>query len=304
MDIGDTLRFFRTQSNYTQKEMLPNHSDPSTYSRIENNKRPARLTDIKDILEKLSITSEEFFSFSEIDNKQEEFSKLYYYCGSHLDNSFKKKKLISYYNELSNNQNKNLKELSNYIAIKNYFYEHWIEIDEVTTEELNDIYNYLINKKVFFQYDYILISNLIPHFSTKQSDIIISKAIPIPFEEKRDHLTKKFAYNALINLISIRLHDKDYERAGRYIRLAKKQDKSNNNYSYRMNLQYLSNLLSYLEKGEPIYMEHIYDFIHILEDIGDYTHASNIKKELKSLTHNTGATENHRYYPIAMIKKD
>ena len=304
MNIGDTLRFFRTQSNFTQKEMLPNNSDPSTYSRIENNKRPARLTDIQDILDKLSINPEEFFSFSSIDEKQEEFRNLYYYCGAHLDNHSKKKKLVLYYEELSNNPNKNLREVSNYVAIKNFFYEYWVEIDDITVEETNMLFDYLIKKKIYFHYDYILISNLMSHFNVKQADLIIARAIPINIEEKRDHLTKKFAYNALINLISIRLHDKDYERAGRYIRLAKKQDKLNNNYSYRMNLQYLSNLLSYLEKGEPIYMEHIYDFIHILEDIGDYAHASNIKKELKSLTHYTGANENHRRYPTALIKED
>lgn len=304
MNIGDTLRFFRTQSNFTQKEMLPNHSDPSTYSRIENNKRPAKITDIKDILDKLSISSEEFFSFASIDEAQKEFRNLYYYCGSHLENNSKKKKLILYYEELCNNPNKNLRELSNYIAIKNYFYEHWDEIDEITNEELDSIFNYLLKKKVYFQYDYILISNLMAHFNAKQADLIISRAIPIALEKDRDNLTKKFAYNSLINLISIRLHDKDYERAGKYIRLAKKQDKLNNNYSYRMNLQYLSNLLSYLEKGEPVYMEHIYDFIHILEDIGDYAHASNIKKELKSLTHYAGNIENHRRFPIAMIKED
>lgn len=304
MNIGDTLHFFRTQANFTQKEMLSNHSDPSIYSRIENNKRPPRIGEIKDILNKLSIESEEFFSFASLDIEQDEFRNLFYYCAKHLENSPKKKKVLSYYKELSAKKNKSLKELSNYIGIKNYFYDHWEEVTEVTIDELESIFNYLMNKKVYFQYDYILISNLIHHFTVKQADLIISKAIPIVYEEKRDSVTKNFAYNSLINLISIRLHDKDYERAAKYIRLAKKQDKLNNNYNYRMNIQYLSNLLSYLEKGEPIYMEHIYNFIHILEDIGDYTHADNIKKELKILTHNTIKASNTRRYPVALLKKD
>lgn len=304
MNIGDTLRFFRTQSNFTQKEMLANHSDPSIYSRIETNKRPARFEELRDILNKLSIEPEEFFSFTSSDKEQEEFKKLFYYCAKHLENVTKKKTLLFYYNKLYNNPNKSLRELSNYVAIKNYFFDHWEEIDEVTLEELDYIFNYLINKNFYFQYDFILISNLMSHFSAKQADLLISRAIPIAYEDKRDSLTKKFAYNALINLISIRLHDKDYDRAAKYIRLAKKQDKLNNDYDYRMNLQYLSNLLSYLEKGEPIYMEHIHNFIHILEDIGDYSHANNIKKELKILTHDTINATNSRRYPVALLKKD
>jgi len=70
-----------------------------------------------------------------------------------------------------------------------------------------------------------------------------------------------------------------------------------------MNLQYLSNLLNYLTTGETIYMEHIYDFIHILENIGDSSHANEIKKELKLLILNDDGSLGARRYPTAIIKK-
>lgn len=78
----------------------------------------------------------------------------------------------------------------------------------------------------------------------------MNKASPIELEEFRDSTTKKFAYNVLLNLISIHLHNSDYERAYKYIELAKKQDKEATNYSFRMNLKYLENLTNYLTKVE------------------------------------------------------
>lgn len=85
----------------------------------------------------------------------------------------------------------------------------------------------------------------------------MNKAYPIELEEFRDSTTKKFAYNVLLNLISIHLHNSDYERAYKYIELAKKQDKGATNYSFRMNLKYRENLTNYLTKGETKYMKQV-----------------------------------------------
>lgn len=77
----------------------------------------------------------------------------------------------------------------------------------------------------------------------------------------------------------MRLYAKDYESAQKYIRLAKKQDRHSENYSFKLNLQYLSNLLDYIIEGEPIYMERVYDFIHLLENTGDTLQAEQVKKK-------------------------
>ncbi|MTD40107.1 helix-turn-helix domain-containing protein [Erwinia sp. CPCC 100877] len=299
MNTGETLKFIRKKRNLTQKEILPTHIDPSTYSRIEAQKRPIRINDLQEILNGLSVTSEEFFSLNELDMEQQQFKQLFYYCGRHLDNQSKKNKLLNYYNELKHTNSKNLKQLSNYIAIKNYFSQHWNEVEKLTAKETNYTFNLLVEKLFYFQYDYILLSNLITHFNAKQSDLLIDKAFPIELEEYRDSTTKKFAYNALLNLISIRLHERNYEKTFKYIKLAKQQDKTASNYSFRMNLKYLENLTNYLTKGETKYMKQIYNFIEIIEDIGDFDFAELVKEEVKNLTYNTNKDRNYR---IALIK--
>nr|OUZ35790.1 hypothetical protein A5889_001266 [Enterococcus sp. 9D6_DIV0238] len=126
---------------------------------------------------------------------------------------------------------------------------------------------------------------------------------PIKFEEKRDFTTKKFAYNILINLISMRLYAKDYEGAAKYIKLAKKQDKQNENYNFKLNLQYLSNLLNYILEGEPVYMERVYDFIHLLENAGDTLQAEQVKKEVKLLTHERDSEKMLKKYSVGLFKE-
>ncbi|MBO0468922.1 helix-turn-helix transcriptional regulator [Enterococcus sp. DIV0242_7C1] len=303
MNIIETLRFFRLKLKLTQKEMMSEFTDPSTYSKIESGKRSLKVTELEEILEHTSINAEEFFSFATFDKKQQDFRELFYYCGAHLENKSTKQKLINYYVFLKNNKKKTLRETSNYIAIKNYFYAHWDEIEELSQVEITDIYNSLLTKTFYVQYDYVITANLIRFFNSKQADLLLARMFPIKFEEKRDFTTKKFAYNILINLISMRLYAKDYEGAAKYIKLAKKQDKQNENYNFKLNLQYLSNLLNYILEGEPVYMERVYDFIHLLENAGDTLQAEQVKKEVKLLTHERDSEKMLKKYSVGLFKE-
>ncbi|MFD1899914.1 hypothetical protein GQR36_07315 [Enterococcus termitis] len=107
----------------------------------------------------------------------------------------------------------------------------------------------------------------------------------------------------MINLISLKLYAQDYEGAEKYIKLAKKQDKQSENYSFKLNLQYLSNLLNYIIEGEPTYMERIYDFIHLLENTGDTLQAEQVKKEVKILTHEKDGEKLLNSYSVGLLKE-
>ncbi|MEI5992720.1 helix-turn-helix domain-containing protein [Candidatus Enterococcus mansonii] len=303
MNIIDTLRFFRLKLKLTQKEMMPDYTDPSTYSKIESHRRSLKVSELEEILSHISINTEEFFNFATFDKEQQNFRKYFYYCANHLENKSTKQKLLSYYFSLVSKEKKTLRELSNYIAIKNFFHIHWHEVDEITPEEITTTLNELLNKSFYLQYDYVITSNLIRFLNAKEADLLIAKMFPIKFEEQRDFTTKKFALNILINLISLKLYAKDYDGAEKMIKLAKKQDKQNENYHFKLNLQYLNNLLNYLLEGEPIYMERVYDFIHLLENAGDIAHANNVKKEVKMLTHERDSEKMLKNYTVGLLKE-
>lgn len=303
LNIIETLRFFRIKLKLTQKEMMSEYNDPSTYSKIESGKRSLKVNELEEILGQTSINVEEFFSFTTFDKEQQDFREYFYYCGAHLENKSTKQKLLTYYFSLKDKEVKTLRELSNYIAIKNYFAAHWKEIEPLTTEEITNTFTKLVAKSFYLQYDYVITANLIRFFSSKEADLLLNRMFPIKYEERRDFTTKKFAYNILINLISIRLYAKDYESAEKYIKLAKKQDKQNENYSFKLNLQYLNNLLNYILDGEPMYMERVYDFIHLLENTGDILQAEQVKKEVKMLTHERDSEKMLNNYAVGLLKE-
>ncbi|OJG68669.1 hypothetical protein RV09_GL000068 [Enterococcus moraviensis] len=282
--------------------MMPDYTDPSTYSKIESNTRSLKVSELEEILGHISINSEEFFTFATFDKEQQHFRKYYYYCATHLENKTTKQKLLTYYFSLKDKEKKTLRELSNYIAIKNFFHGNWEEVESLTSEEISKTFKHLLDKSFYLQYDYVITNNLIRFINTKQQDLLISKLFPINYEEQRDFTTKKFAHNILINLISLRLYAKDYASAEKYIKLAKKQDKQNENYSFKLNLQYLNNLLNYLLEGEPHYMERVYDFIHLLENAGDIMQAQEVKKEVKMLTHERDSKKMLSSYSVGILK--
>lgn len=291
MNISETLLFFRRKLKLTQKEMWPGH-DTSAYSRIENGKQDIKMSDLVSVLDQMSISPEEFFLYSSIDEEQKRFRSLFQYCANHLNNQTKKNELCRYYNKLENNSQKKLKDLSNYIAIKIFFSQYWEEISKVSTIELEDIFHYLDQKSYFLQYDYALMSNTIFLMNETHSDILISKAIPLEDEENRNTTTKQFAYNLITNLITIKLYNRDYEKAKKYLRLANKQNVKNQDYQYRMNIEYLSNLYSYLTKGNYQYIRKVYDYIHFLDDLGENQQSKMIEKEVEVLTLNFRGAEN------------
>lgn len=304
MNIGDTLRFFRTKLKISQKDMTPEYMDASAYSRIEGNVRSIKLDELQNIFEKTGIHSSEFFRFYDLDYRQTKFKELYIYCATHLENKSKKNKLIDYYYKLKSNNHKNSTELSNYIAIKNFFGPHWDEVEEITQQEVDHIFSIIINKKFYLHHDYVLISNIVRLFSAKQTDLIVPRIIPIPFDKNRNIETKKFAHNTLINIISLKLYAMDHSGAEKYIKLAKKQNKLETDYNFKLNLQYLNNLLQYLMTGEMVYIERVHDFIHILEDIGDDLHADQVKKEVKILTHDKDSKKMLESYEVGLFKQD
>lgn len=304
MNIGDTLRFFRTKLKLSQKDMTPDYMDSSAYSRIESNTRSIKIDELQNIFRKTGIGSSEFFYFFDLDNELTKFKELYFYCGSHLDNKSKKLKMINYYEQLKNIENKNSVQLSNYIAIKNYFGSRWEEIEEISQDEADGIFELLFNKSFYLQHDYILISNIVRFFSPKQVDLIVPKIIPIPFEKNRNPETKKYAHNTLINIISLKLYLMDHDGAAKYIKLAKKQNKLETDYNFKLNLQYLNNLLQYLVTGDMVYIERVHDFIHILEDIGEDLHAEQVKKEVKILTLDKDSNKMMSSYDVGLFKKN
>lgn len=301
MEIGKTLYFFRRNNQFTQKELTSEKFDVSAYSRIENDNQAIHLDVLEDVLDKLSVSNAEFVIRASFNNKQQRFLLLYNYCAVNLNDRIKKEKLVSYYQELAHKQ-KNLRELSNYISISNYFSQYWEEVEALTIVEMEEIYQYIVDRSYYQQYDYTIISNMIGFFDTKHQKRIIEKAVPLVDEEKRDDTTKKYAYMTVINFISSQLYRNNLVLAEKYLVITKNSDLRNLDYKYRLHIQYLDDLLNYLGTKNYRYLEKIHYFIHLLENLGDKLLAKSIEREVNYVLYKRNSSAENSSYPINLLQ--
>lgn len=306
MGNGELLKVIRKNKGLAQKDVTTRYIDRSAYSRLETGSRDMKLGELREILEKLSVNGSEFVPLTSIDKDQNYFREIYYYCAKHPNNKATKKKLLNYFEKLVKIGKMSYRQFCNYLSIKVYFQNHWEEIEGISDSEVMQVYNILSKKSYYYQYDYIMLTNLMLYFSKKQADLLIMKAIPIKDEEKRDYTTKNFAYNSILNLITIRIYDSDFESAEKYIKLAKKQDKNSRNYNYRINLEYLENLYKFLVSGEPVAYNNMLTLIETFKVIGDYEHSEQLNIELKMLTQHkviSNFKNGKPEFPVGIIKE-
>lgn len=299
MEVYEVLKLFRKQLGFAQKEILTD-LDPSVYSRIENGKQELKITDLKKIMNTLSLLPEEVFTLAPLDLEQRIFKKLYSYCAQNIQDKAAKQDLVNYYIELSS-KNKNLRELSNYFAIKSYFSQLWDEIDGVSQEELEHIYFLLSNKKYYQHYDYIIIRNAMKFFEKEKADALIQR-IFLPETKPKTVINDSFYY-ILLNAITSRVYEKEYTLARKYIYLAKKNDKEGKDFHYQTHLKYLENLLDYITIGDYQYIQRIHEYIHLLKDIGDTILAGQISIDVKLVLDNEKRHIDKNDFPVILIKK-
>lgn len=292
MNIGQALKFVRTALGLTQKQVETEYIDSTAYSRIERGKRSIRLNDLQDMLKIMGVHSLEFLSLIHFESDSDEIRELFNYCSNHQEDSISKEQLLQHYYRIEKDQEVSLREFSHYIGIKNMFHQYWSEVGPVNGSDIDQAYHLLKEKTYYFRDDYVLLSNIVRFFSKDQGNRIIAKAFPLQHAHRRDNETKKFAYHSLLNWITARIHERDYTGAKEAIDIAQLQKEFLYSYYFRLNLQYLSDLLNYLKTGKHVYYEKIVNFIHILENIGHIRHAQAVSQELELLTHGADKSKN------------
>lgn len=125
MNIGETLKFIRKNKKHSQREISKGYLDRTTYSRIESDERSVRVNDLQGVLNRMSINVHEFFSLARFDIEQQQFRVLFNDCSERPKDEKMKKQLLAYYKKLTIKPVKNLRELSNHLAIKSGFHEQW-----------------------------------------------------------------------------------------------------------------------------------------------------------------------------------
>lgn len=281
LNIGDTLYYFRKSRGLKQREIL-DYNTSSVYSKIESGKQELKFSELMNFIDKVDITSEEFFEY--IDNEQMKFRKLFKCASNDIQNDTLKHELLAYHFEWVDIDGRSLREISNYIAIRVFFSDYWDDIQPLNSKELDYLFNLLTSKKIFFQYDYILLANIIYLLNEKQITFLISKAFPLKENQICTYTTQSIITNLINNLISNYLYKESYTEAIYYLKLAEKQEPLLENIRYKIVVAYLTNLTHFLMTGKYSSIKKVYDNIDFLFSIGEKDLASNMKIDTESLT--------------------
>lgn len=304
MIFSKALKFIREKRKIPQSKMLK-EKDSSQYSRIENGKAQLKINTLIELTEKLGLTVNEFIQFSEIDQYSQNFTKELNYCIDNPDLEYQKQELIKKYKKLDKTPQSQmtLEKTAYYYAVKCMLSRKWKEIPAPIPEEIERVFNILINSDFYGQFDYLLAVNMVPYFNKIQMDTIAARMYPLEYPEKRNDQTKNYADLLITNIISLRTYEMDYETALRYVKIAQENTQLRDNYYFHLNLLYhKNNLLRFTEKDTK-YIEKAREVIQIIQDIGDKKTAAVFLEELNNLNEDPEYYKNTQNIPTVSIHK-
>ena len=283
VSLGNLLKKFRKNNNQVQEDVYRNTLSKSSYSRIETDTQPLFVQSLSGELNNLSISGEEFLIYSNIDNEQNHFLKLFNDCQNNLNSSACKEKLLAYYSSLKQKDAMTLREKSNYITIKCSFANLWTEIDRVAIDEVADYYYHLKNRQVYTQYDYSLFRNMTLYFTDTQVKELVYKMFPLSNENKSNVIVLNYVSHIFQNLITFRIYERDFDSAIKYLELAQIQKIEKTNYYYWLNINYLEELIAFVKEGNFNSFDKIRHYINVIEDLGHEEQAVMLKNEVTRL---------------------
>ena len=304
MEFFKTLKFMREKRNIPQNKML-NSKDSSQYSRIESGKAQLKLSTLLELTKKLGVSLTEFIQFSNVDQHSYQFAKEINYCIDNPDLTYEKQQLLIKYKQLDQTHlsQMTLEDIAYYYTIKAMLSIHWNEVKAPTTEEIENIFQQLIEKDFYSQYDYMLALNLIPYFKKIQIDTIAARMYPLEYPDKRTEKTKNYSSLLITNIISCLTYEMDYEAALKYVNIAQETSNLRDNYYFHLNILYHKNILLRFLENDTKYIEKAREVIQIMIDIGDKKTAKQFLDELNNLNTNPEYYKGVHNIPTVSIHK-
>jgi len=281
LNIQETLLYIRKKKELPQRKLLK-YVDASVYSKIESGRKNLTFSELLEILTNLSIPLDEFSKYFDNNSIGKTMRSLLEAYKMTPNDPVIKEKIILYFNQLNFSRDMSLEALSDYIVIKTLFSNKWTEVPEVLEKELTAIFTLLKEKEYYFHYDYAILSNTIYLFNDEQIEILMKKAFPVKDMQYRNAATKEFITNLICNLITTFIRKKDYISCEYYIEIAK-QERENYDLSYKIMLNFLENLIVYVQTKDTEAKNTLENSINFLNSVGEFNLASSLKAELESI---------------------
>lgn len=281
MDLGNAIRTLRKKKKLRLSDVDIGKT-LQTLSRIESGKIILNQNTLNQIIDTLDLEPVEFYNFaSKLDYPNNFVLQFRKASGSPSDKLLRDFLLKNYFK--SDYQYSGIsKNLMYYYSIKSHFKDEW-DLKEVTRNEVQHLVNHLSTRKYYGYFDYCLLCNVIIYIPDNESKPIFNQMYPIEQESMRDSETKKYAFSAVLNIISKRIYDGQYEEAMYYLEQSKNIDTEKSDYYFKLSIRYLENLCLFLTTHDSEHYGKLLNYISVLRDLGDDTTADLLKGEIEEL---------------------
>jgi len=284
---GDYIRLIRERSNIKQYTLLPDRHR-SQSAKVEKNKVVFTIDLLRELSRNMGVTLEEFMHISEFDTQDEYLLHKYRHCIKYSDREQDKKEFLIIFNnlyskkmtDLTINQSKLLFTIRATLSL------YWEEIPKLSHLDVKNMYDSLIKKDFFSQYDYMVLCNGATLFSLEQLENLVKKGFPVYLNQKRNSTTKSYSLMFMLNVISINIYKGEYKKALYYTELLERHREKTRDYYTQINILYLKNIcLGFLNNDNRFFLK-AYNTIDIMKEVGDTKAANQLENELNALISN------------------
>lgn len=278
MKTGEALEFIRKNKNISLKQVCGNHLSRATYYRIAHDKTDTTSTNLKNILDNLHVTSNEFYYIAN-NFKQDKLN---------IDMS----KVRLFFEKKDMGSLQRLSEEYEKLQEENQAYLHMYCLVEILKAKLchstnpsseQILHDYLINIETWTHYETILFNNCMFIFSSEFIEVTISKALQnlTRYSSLRTYGSESF--RMLINVLILFIDRKEVTKANDILDRLKSEPMKNDFLFEKVCLKFFDNILLFIS-GKSKNLEVVQKAIDILiflesNDIADMfaSYLENIK---------------------------
>ncbi|THE13379.1 helix-turn-helix domain-containing protein [Enterococcus hirae] len=200
MDIHVLIRNLRVKQGLSQKEVASGIMSPSAYSKFESGERAFTSKELDRILTKLDAHLKDLSSIELL--KDPTNSKLRALTQAVQKDTLDLNELKNLHTRLKAQKDYSIKSYRNYLYVKHHFKNYTNSVDPITTQEINQLFNQIKEKKYLTYYHLQLVSDFTPHFTAEQLLFFwkILRIYRVESMSALDHAYLQFFLMALSNI--------------------------------------------------------------------------------------------------------
>lgn len=278
------IKEIREELGYSQIEFYNGIMSKVSYQKFEKNEKDISIQQLQAIAQKLTMRPEEILYRTDVTRlKSLPFWEQKLELPTFLSS---KEAFFKKLNELENNKTKGFGYYNIYTAMLAMgIQKKFINSDYFSTKDIKALQTMYKKRRIFYSFDYEIVSNLIFLLKPEQLDFLLEKLFPVT--ESNGVVFDFCVQECITNIISKYQHLENYSAALNYIEIFKSLRKIpgfNIDLSMNLEIVYLEQLTAFLEtRNISIFLKAV-QTVEMFEQMGYIDTYENLNNELKAIS--------------------